>query len=152
MFRDAWNQRSAQALEVAQAQEREAAKLDKQIATLLDRVVDASSSSVIAAYEKRIGELERAKLVLDEQRQKNGPRAGTFDQLFELAMSFLASPSKLWDLGKIEYRKLVLRLTFADKLVWCPEIGFQTPEISMPFRMLEAVGKSQRELAETEGA
>lgn len=147
MFRDAWNQRSAQALEIAKAQQLEAAKVDKQIATLLDRIVDASSSSVIAAYEKRIGELERAKLVLDEQSQKTVTRAGTFDQLFELAMSFLASPSKLWDLGKIEYRKLVLRLTFADKLVWSPEMGFQTPEISMPFRMSEALGKSQKEMA-----
>ena len=151
MFREAWNQRSAQALGMAQAQEREVAKIEKQIATLLDRIVDASSSSVVAAYEKRIAELERAKLVLEEQRQKVLPRAGAFDQLFELAMSFLSSPSKLWALGKLEYRKLVLRLTFADRLVWCPETGFQTPQISMPFKMLEALADPKREMAERVG-
>lgn len=81
----------------------------------------------MSAYEKRIAELERSKLVLEEQRQNAAPRAGTFDELFELAMSFLANPSKLWVLGKLEYQKLVLRLTFADRLVWCPETGFKPP-------------------------
>lgn len=118
MFRDAWEQRSAQALGAAQAYDRELAKTDKQIATLLDRVVEALSPSIIAAYEKRIAELERTKLLLAEKRASVNPQQGAFDELFELAMRFLASPSKLWDLGKLEYRKLVLRLTFADRLVY----------------------------------
>lgn len=60
MFRDAWNQRDQEARAIAQTQEREAARIEKQISTLLDRIVDATSSSVVAAYEKRIAELERA--------------------------------------------------------------------------------------------
>jgi hypothetical protein len=64
MFRDAWDRRNGQALERVQVLEREAAKLNKQVAALLDRIVDASSPSVVAAYEKRIAELERAKLLL----------------------------------------------------------------------------------------
>lgn len=151
MFRDAWNQRDQHARAIAQMQEREAARIEKQISTLLDRIVDATLSSVVAAYEKRIAELERAKLLLGEQRQRVTPRAGTFDDLFELAMGFLASPSKIWEMGKLEYRKLVLQLTFADKLAWSPETGFRTPETTMPFKMLEALSSPNGGMAEREG-
>ena len=39
----------------------------KRINSLLDRIMDASSPSVIGAYEKRIDELERQKIRLAEQ-------------------------------------------------------------------------------------
>lgn len=147
LFRDAWDRRSAQAHESAQAVQREIAKTETQIATLLDRIVDASSSSVIGAYEKRIAELERSKLVLDERRESAKP-SGTFDELFELAMSFLSSPSKIWTSGKLEHQKLVLRLTFADRLAWSPETGFRTPQITTPFRMLDALTGPKEAMAE----
>lgn len=50
---DAWTRRGAQA--------------SRQITTLLDRIVEAGTPSVIAAYEKRIADLERAKLLLAEK-------------------------------------------------------------------------------------
>ena len=151
MFRKAWNHRSEQAAATAKGYEREAEKLDKQITTLLDRIVDASSASVVAAYEKRITELERAKLLLDEKRNPAAVAAGTFDDLFKLAMAFLSNPSKVWSLGRLEYRRLVLKLTFADRLVWSPETGFQTPEITMPFKMIGATAGSKIGMADRVG-
>jgi site-specific DNA recombinase len=99
MFKDAWTQRLAQAADMARAYEREAEKVEKQIRVFLDRIVDAGSQSVISAYEKRIAELERSKLTLAEKRKNAGQRQGTFEELFELAMQFLASPSKIWNLA-----------------------------------------------------
>ncbi|MFB2553990.1 hypothetical protein [Ensifer soli] len=136
MFKDAWNQRLAQASDIGRSIEREVANVEKQINTLLDRIVDASSHSVVAAYEKRIATLERQKLSLFERGQTGAVRHGAFEELFELAIDFLASPSKLWRSGKFEYQKLVLRLTFADRLAWCSENGFRTPEITLPFKVL----------------
>jgi hypothetical protein len=54
------------------------------------------------------------------QRDGYGSRKGSFAELFELAMRFLASPSKLWHLGNLEYRKLVLRLVFPEALAYAP--------------------------------
>jgi len=86
MFKDAWGQRRTQAIAIAQAYEREVAQVEKQISVLLDRIVDASSQSVVAAYEKRIGTLERSKIELSEKRGTVGTRQGTFEELFELAI------------------------------------------------------------------
>ena len=138
MFKDAWTQRLAQAADMARAYEREAEKVEKQIRVFLDRIVDAGSQSVISAYEKRIAELERSKLTLAEKRKNAGQRQGTFEELFELAMQFLASPSKIWKLGSFEFKKLVLRLTFADHLCYCTNEGFRTPKTTMPFRVLDS--------------
>ena len=135
-----------------EAYEREAEKLDKQISTLLDRIADASSASVVAAYEKRITELGRAKLLLDEKRNPAAVAVGAFDDLFKLAMAFLSNPSKVSSLvGRLEYRRLVLKLTFADRLVWSPETGFQPPEMTMPFKLIGAAAGSEKGLAERVG-
>ncbi len=151
MFRDAWNQRAAQAVEIARGYEREVVKIEKQIGLLVDRIVDSSSDTIIAAYEKRIGSLERTKLALEEKRAKSGERQGTFEELFERAFDFLANPSKLWHLGRFEYRRLVLRLSFAEQLAYCRNEGFRTPKTTMPFRMLSDLQGGGNMMAEREG-
>lgn len=118
---------------------------------LLDRIVEANSPTIVAAYEKRVAQLERSKFALEEQRVKAGQRPGTFEELFELAFQFLANPSKLWGLGKLEYRKLVLRLTFADRLAWCPNEGFRTPKTTLPFNMLGGPVMGMCGMAEEKG-
>ncbi|WP_439495380.1 hypothetical protein [Bosea sp. (in: a-proteobacteria)] len=65
----------------------------------------------------------------------------------ELACQFLASPSKIWKLGKFEYQKLALRLTFADRLAYCPENGFRTAKTTLPFKVLEGLGRGESEMA-----
>ena len=42
-------------------------RLEKQIAQLLDRIVEASNDSVVAAHEKRSAKLEREKVLALEK-------------------------------------------------------------------------------------
>lgn len=150
MFEDAWNQRLAQASEIAKACERELAAAEKQIATLLDRIVTASSNAVVAAYEKRIAELERQKIAIAERQAPDSKIQGSFDQTLELALRFLASPYDIWRNGNLEVRKMVLRLTFAEHLAWCPVQGFRTPQTTVPFRIL-AMNNQKNGMADREG-
>lgn len=137
MFRRAWDQRFEQGRALRLSAEKELAAVDKQIGALLDRIVENTSETVITAYEKRIGELERSKLLLAEKRESAGQPQRPFEEMFELAFGFLASPSKIWRSGKFDLQKLVLRLTFADHLAWCPQTGFQTPKkTTIPFKLL----------------
>lgn len=46
---------------------------------------------------------------------------------------------------------MVLRLTFADHLVYCPNEDFRTPEITMPFKMLEGIQKGDCAMARPRG-
>lgn len=147
MFKSAWDQRRAQATAMVRSCEKETQRIEREITVLLDRIIEAQSNTVIAAYEKRITALEKEKLLVAERAAKSGQPRGRFEELFELAMCFLASPSKIWETGKIESRKLVLRLTFADRLPYCPKTGFRTPKTTLPFKVLGSFGGGEMKMA-----
>jgi site-specific DNA recombinase len=150
MFKDAWNQRSAQAAVLARSAERELAKVEKQIVGLLDRVVEATSPTIIKRYEQHIMTLERSKALLEEQAGKKVQR-GSFEELFELALRFLSRPVLLWNSKKFAHKRLVVQLAFAERLAFCPNAGFRTPKTSLPFKLLEGLRRATAVMAEREG-
>ena len=93
--------------------------------------------SVISAYEKRLAKLEREKLVTQEKLANKAEPAHGFDQLFELACQFLASPWKLWESGQLTLQRTVLKLAFAERITYCRKTGLRTPETTLPFKVLE---------------
>lgn len=86
------NSAKTQSRGIAQSYVREATKIEKQISIFLDHIGKAESASVMAAYEKRITQLEHAKLVLIEKQENAGKNHGTFEELFEIAFGFISSP------------------------------------------------------------
>jgi len=148
MFKDAWAQRSQQARQLAASFKAEAVKTEKEVEKLLDRIVQANSESVVRAYEKRVATLERHALVMREKAEAVGEPTKSFDELFELGIAFLSSPAKLWASGKLEYRKLVLKLTFGERLAYSVETGFRTPKMSFPFKALSEFGSAFKQMAE----
>ncbi len=120
----------------AASRKKEAAKLQKQIDRLLERIVETDNASVITAYENRIAALERQKLVVNDDIENRGKPKRAFDEMFELAFTFLSNPWNLWNSGQMHLRKTVLRLTFADRMAYRREQGFRTPQVTEPFRVL----------------
>ena len=151
LVKHGWDQRLAQAHAFAKTFARDIQTLEKQIDALLERIVEASNPSVIAAYESKIAKLEREKLVLEEKRLTSGSPRGRFEDMFELAMGFLANPSKLWVSGSHAHRRLVLKLTFADRLSYCRKSGFRTPETTLPFKALGSFREGENVMAERVG-
>ncbi|MEO1324822.1 MAG: recombinase family protein, partial [Pseudomonadota bacterium] len=136
MFRDCWEQQAAKSASATKARKQEAAKVQQHIDQLLDRIVEASSASVVQAYEKKIDELERQRLLLLEQAEKPAQSRYTFDELFELSLKFLGNPCKIWDSERLELRRIVLKLAFAGHLEYCRETGSLNSKKSLPFRVL----------------
>ena len=151
LFKHGWDQRLAQARAFAKTFAQDIQSLEKQIDALLERIVDATNPTVIAAYESKIARLEREKLALEEKKLTSGCTRGTFEELFELAMSFLANPSQLWFSGCYAHRRLVLKLTFADRLSYCRRSGFRTPETTLPFKVLGYFREGESVMAERVG-
>ena len=146
MFRDAWSQREKSAHAQHKDQKAELAALETQIESLLDRIVESNSATVIAAYEKRIEKLEREKLVL-EDRVQSGPRsAHSFEDMFERALAFLSSPWKIWKTGNLNMRRTVLRLAFMERMQYCRKKGFRTPQKSIVFKALEGLKHPESEM------
>ena len=134
MFAAAWHQRSAQAAEIFRAGQRQVEAIDKQVETLLSRILDASNPTVIRSYESKVSDLERQKLVLAEQTARQAEPQGRFEDQPEPALTFLAKPCKIWETGHITRRRTVLKLAFADRLKYARNEGPRTPEIALPFR------------------
>jgi site-specific DNA recombinase len=124
-----------------------AAKIEKQIDRLLDRIVDASNPKVISAYEKRIASLEQDKLILVEKHRDAGKPKHTFEEMFELAMNFLSNPYQFWNSDCMENKRIALRLTFSERLSYSRKTGFSNPEFSLPFRALSMISGGEKAMA-----
>ncbi len=151
MFKRTWETRLAQAKEIAATLKSEVARLDKQIEQLLDLVVNSSSTATVGAYERRIARLEKEKLVASEKlERKPGPKR-TFDEMFELACEFLSNPCNLWRNQNPAAKKVVLKLTLAQRLEYSRNSGFRTPKTTLPFKVLGDFLAGGGRMAEREG-
>jgi len=147
MFRQSWDYRLAQTQEIAKTLRRDMLKIEKQIEKMLDYIVEAESITTAKAYEQRISKLEKDKLVLAEKLKNGlGPKR-TFEEMFELAFTFLANPWKLWSSGRLEDKRTVLKLTFADRLAYQRGTGLRTPKTTSPFNMLRDIPMGICEMA-----
>lgn len=140
MFSDIWEQRTLNAKQQASKVKSDIAKLDRQISNSLDRIVDTTNDSVIAAFEQRITELERKKQLLIESSAQMSQSKPSFERSFRTAIEFLANPQKLWTHGNLTAKRTLLKLAFSDKLTFDRETGFRTAQATLPFRVL---GSSQ---------
>ena len=151
MFESAWSQRTSQAEARRQELARQAAQIDRQVAGLLDRIVDATNASVARAYETRIAALEQEKLLVAESLDRLGAPVRSFDELFEPSMHFLRNPWKLWDSGQLTLKRMVLRLAFAERIAYCRKSGLRTAKTALPFRLLDGLSCSNARLVEPIG-
>ena len=71
--------------------------------------------------------------------------------MFEPAMTFLASPWKIWESGVLEAQRTVLKLVFADQLAYSQKEGFRTPETTIPFKVLAAIQGPEMQMARPAG-
>ena len=139
MFRDAWDQKAAQVTNTVATYRTQALEVEKTIAGVIDTASNVSNPRLIETFEKRLEELEREKLVLLEKAKKSAVPRYTFEQLFEHCIRFLASPCKLWESGKFDLQRLVLRLTVSEHLVYCRERGFLNTNFALPIKALGMV-------------
>ena len=135
-FRDSWNGQLAKAAMRKTELKRELTDIDKKIDAMLDRIVDAESRTVAAAFEKRVDELEVRKLLIAENIAKCGTPVRDYDETFRTAMGFLSNPWNLYTSERIEDKRAALKLTFPHQLRYHRESGFRTPDLSLPFKVL----------------
>lgn len=110
--------------------------IDKQIDGILDRIVQSSVPTVISRFEERVRELEEEKLRLVERKAQSGRPASNYEDTLRTALAFLANPWNLWKSDRLEDRKKVLKLTFADRLRYERGKGFRTANLALPFKLL----------------
>ncbi len=146
MLKDAWDMRLALAKGERTALDQQIRDADRQIQSLLDRLVEATSASVVSAYEARIEKLERDKTVLAEKRDKTTPPAGGLEECMELALKFLSSPWNIYKNGDFATRQTVFRLAFSTPVSYRQDGTYGTPDLSFPFRYLAGISGQKSEM------
>lgn len=151
MLQDIWEYHKNAASSSAEAARKSLKQTEKKIEQFLDRIVESNTPSVIANYEKRISELENEKLLWQEKAAKTAVPQYSFEKMFELSMKFFSSQQKLWDSGKLDLQRLVLKLAFSEQLAYVKNQGFRTPEFSFPFKALAGTYGREKGMAHPEG-
>lgn len=151
MLKDIWDGRMAGALEAAKQAEARLKELDRQVTSLLDRIVSTTNDRLIQAYEQKIDTLEREKRVVAEKTLKQSEPKHSFEELFELASQILANPHEIWRNGSLKLRRMVLKMVFPGGLQYDRKTGVRTTDLSLPFRVLEAMKTGKCEMAPPAG-
>lgn len=135
MLKGIWAKRAAHEGARVTSLTRKLAAVESEIDKLLDRVVAASTPSVIAAFENRIEKLEGEKSVLREMIAENGKPASNLEDVARTAFEFLKSPWNLWVSERLIDRQAVLKLTFQGQLEYARGEGYRTAQPTLPFTL-----------------
>jgi hypothetical protein len=79
----------------------------------------------------RIADPEKEKLLMREKLTSGGKPQRPFDEMFEHATAFLATSWKIWDSGRLDDKRRVLKLAFADRLAYRRNQEARTPSNAM---------------------
>ncbi len=139
-------QRRAQFEAIRSSLRREVTKIETSIDEFLNRIVETQNTSVIAAYENKIGQLDRDKYRALEKLEKSNQSKLTKKEFIELPLQFLANPWKLWTSGNLVFQRMVLRLAFAKRLEYTRNEGYRTPKTTIPFKMLRQIQNKNCEM------
>ncbi len=151
MFTKAWNLHKANAADAADVLRSRLAEVEKKTQALLDRIVDSTNDSVVQAYEQRISDLETEGFVIREKLEDKPAPIRPFNEMFELAMRFFSNPWNIWRSGNLEHKRMVLNLTFEDRLTYSRFEGLRTPKTTLLFNVLEEMSMQNAAMAHPRG-
>lgn len=112
MFSDIWAMRLNTAQDDRDRILADLRDTEKQIETLLDRIVKATSATVAHAYEARIDKLERQRIQLSERVDSTVPNSGRLEGFIEHALTFLSNPCNIYENINFALKRRVLNLYF----------------------------------------
>lgn len=143
MVRKAWELNSIDLANRKLSLERSLRGVQDQIDSYLDRIVETSVPSVIAAYEAKVAKLEEDRIVKSEKlaalKAQTGRKALDFDGTYRTIIAFLEKPHELWRSGRIACQRAAIKFTFGERLKWRRNEGYRTAELSLPFKHLGGI-------------
>jgi site-specific DNA recombinase len=121
-------------------------KVERQVEGLLERVLDATVPSVIAAYEERIRRLEADKVLIRERMLTAGKPRNSFERTLRTSLEFLSNLWNLWHSGDLVQQRTVLKLAFVERLQYKRNEGLRTANLTLPFKALASFSDCEEEM------
>lgn len=147
MLKVLWEQRETNAKERAAYATRELQTVERKIEQLVARLVEADNRAVISAYEAQLQKLQDQKNLLTEKCASAGRPKKSFEESFRTSFAFLSNPRILWDSGRIEHRRKLVRLLFGGRVKYDVSGGLRTPQITKLFAALQEFSNDNSKVA-----
>ena len=151
MFKDLWEDRQELVQQEVRSMKAQLPTIERQVDKFLHRLIQTENPTAIKHYENEITKLDEQKILLNEKIKNCGRPLRSFDESYRTAMTFLANPCYLWSSDRLEEKRMVLRLVFADKLPYQRNEGYRTAQIALPFRVLEGFKGGNSEMVRPTG-
>jgi len=145
VFYDLWNKRLSLSKSHITSLKQQLAKIEDKIAQFLNRLSETNNDALLTTYENHLQDLSHEKALLSEKIKGNAKPRADFKTTYRTAMAFLANPYRLWCSDKLEDKRAVLKLVFAQNLSYIKNEGYQTVKTTLPFKVLRDF-KTGREL------
>lgn len=137
MLKVLWEQRETSAKEKAAHATRELQGVERKIEQLVARLVETDSRTLIEAYEAQLQKLQDQKNLLAEKASTAGRPRKSFEETFRTSFAFLSNPRVLWDSGRIEHRRKLVRLLFGGRVQYAVSEGLRTPQTTFLFKAFQ---------------
>ncbi|MBR2536527.1 MAG: hypothetical protein IKE66_10690 [Hyphomicrobium sp.] len=108
----------------------------------------AFSHAAITAYEAQLQKLQDQKNLLTEKAASAGKPKKSFEETFRTSFAFLSNPRVLWDSGRIEHRRKLLRLLFGGRIQYAVSGGLRTPQTTNLFAALQEFSNDNSRVAQ----
>ncbi|BBO27497.1 resolvase [Alteromonas sp. I4] len=146
-----WKNRGVLDAENVDALKREREAIDEKIRTLVTRILETQTQSLINVYENTVRELEQKKLEIDDKLANSREDLPDFEECFGTAFEFLANPYQRWS-ESFSDKRVVLRMAFTERMSYDIDNGFVgTAPIAQPFRIVEQLGSANYDVVELAG-
>ena len=115
------------------------------------RLVETDNHAAINAYEAQLQKLQDQKHLLTEKAAAGAKPKRSFDETFRTSLTFLSNPRVLWDSGRIEHRRKLLRLLFGGRVKYTVSEGLRTPQTTSLFAALRDIANGSSGMARPKG-
>ena len=112
--------------------ERRLSETRRQVDVFSQRIVKAMDEGMVPVYEEQIMKYRREGELIQEKLKTLGVASVSFETALEIVFGFLENPLVIWEKEDMNAKRLVLKLVFAEKLAFHPDLGFETTQKS-PF-------------------
>ena len=143
--------RESTSKELAGIAARELQVIERKIEQLVARLVETDSRTIIDAYEAQLHKLQDQKNLLAEKAASGGRPKKSFEESFRTSFGFLSNPRILWDSGRIEQRRKLLRLLFGGRVKYSISKGLRTHETTTLFKALRTIFGGENGVAHPTG-
>ncbi len=126
--------------------ERQKFELNDKIEKFIDLITTTDNATLRKRLESDIEKHQKTLDVLQEELVELRNIPMTREDSVRTVFEFFENPYRLWSLGTLEDKKLVLQLVFARSVEFDKKQGFRTASLSLPFRLSKGVDKGDSEM------